>query len=157
MTRDRLNPCFANKMGSQRIVTTSNMLYLCSDVEGSGRRNQDVAVYKAIRLETINVQGETVNIPWPFWSDAVEDDFVVICAENIVMLCLHFEGNNCSAWNERQCKDHCDTIAQALRMLQIDSKLAKKIRRGVLQKKCSSKRENKRRKFKQMKDERVTL
>jgi hypothetical protein len=118
---------------------------------------QDVVVYKAIRLETFNVQGETVNIPWPFWEDAVEDDFVVICAENIAMLCLHFEGNNCSAWNERQCKDHCDTIAGSLRMLQLDSKLAKKIRRGVLQKNCSSKRENKRRKFKQMKDERVTL
>ena len=96
---------------------------------------KDVPVHKAIRLEMIGIKGEVQNIPWPFWNDAVQDDFVVIRAENVAMLCLHFEGDNCQPWSDYECKNHADTIAQAFRMLHLSPKLAEKIQEGALSKK----------------------
>ena len=101
---------------------------------------QDLPVHKAIRLEMIGIKGEVQNITWPFWNDVVQDEFVVIRAENVVMLCLHFEGDNCQPWSDYECKNHVDTIAQAFRMLHLSPNLAKKIQKGALSKKRKRKK-----------------
>ena len=99
-----------------------------------------VDVKKGIRLEVIDIQGHTYNLHANDTMADVQDDFVVIGANEAAMICLHFEGKNCLPWSEYECKAHGDTIAQALRMLHIDDNVAAKIKRGALGKKLKRKR-----------------
>ena len=99
-----------------------------------------VDVKKGIRLEVINIQGRTYDIHFNDTMADVQDDFVVIDGSEAVMICLHFEGENCLPWSKYECKAHGDTIAHALRIPHIDDSLAAKIRRAALAKKLKRKR-----------------